>query len=268
MTLGEKLKMLRKQAGLSQEQLAEQLSLSRTTIAKWEGDFGVPDIRNLRALSHLLGVPLQALLNDTPTPTQDHPPAHDTSGTSTRTALRPPKPKRPIPVPPLLSPLWKQRLLFLLTAYLLLSFSLMLMPVSVTQVGLPDFTELTVTAITAGGNRPKISTRDPALQEADLAVIAACLSRMQAAMEDAPFYCRTMPLNPLRLMSVNGTWLLIETDTDSYRFGDYHGLFFVEINGARRYYKAPDQAVTKEIHWMQNYFVELERAYDASLPPS
>lgn len=268
MILGEKLKTLRKQAGLSQEQLAEKLSLSRATIAKWEGDFGVPDIRNLRALSQLLGVPLQALLDDAPIPSQDRQFAHGTSGTSTRTVRPSSKPKRPIPVRPLLTPLRKQRLLFLLAAYLLLSFSLMLMPISVAQVGLPDLTELPVTAIAAGGNRPSVSTRDPALQEADPAVIAACLSRMQAAMEDASFYCRTMPLNPLRLMSVNGTWLLIETDTDSYWFGDYHGLFFVEINGARRYYKAPDKAVTKEIHWLQDYFVDLERTYYASLPPS
>ena len=51
MTLGEKLKEARKQAGLSQEQLAEQLIISRSAIAKWESDLGIPDIENLRAFT-------------------------------------------------------------------------------------------------------------------------------------------------------------------------------------------------------------------------
>lgn len=36
MTLGEKLKEARKQAGLSQEQLSEKLGVSRSAVAKWE----------------------------------------------------------------------------------------------------------------------------------------------------------------------------------------------------------------------------------------
>ena len=44
MTLGEKLKEARKQAGLSQEQLSEKLGISRSAVAKWETDKEIPDI--------------------------------------------------------------------------------------------------------------------------------------------------------------------------------------------------------------------------------
>ena len=51
MTLGEKLKNARKNAGLSQEQLAEKLCVSRAAVAKWETDKGLPDIMNLIAIT-------------------------------------------------------------------------------------------------------------------------------------------------------------------------------------------------------------------------
>ena len=46
MTLGEKLKDARKRAGLSQEQLSEKLNVSRSAVAKWETDKGIPDVEN------------------------------------------------------------------------------------------------------------------------------------------------------------------------------------------------------------------------------
>ncbi|MBO5994859.1 MAG: helix-turn-helix transcriptional regulator [Firmicutes bacterium] len=51
MTFGEKLQEARKRAGYSQEQLAEKLSVSRSAVAKWENDNGMPDIANLKAMS-------------------------------------------------------------------------------------------------------------------------------------------------------------------------------------------------------------------------
>lgn len=42
MTLGEKLKEARKQASLSQEQLAERLGVSRSAVAKWRPTTGFP----------------------------------------------------------------------------------------------------------------------------------------------------------------------------------------------------------------------------------
>lgn len=64
MTLGEKLKEARKQAALSQEQLSEKLGTSRSAVAKWETDKGIPDVDNLKALSQLLGVSIDYLLDN------------------------------------------------------------------------------------------------------------------------------------------------------------------------------------------------------------
>ena len=48
MTLGQKLKEIRKKFGLSQEQLAEIMNVSRQAITKWETDEGLPDTENLK----------------------------------------------------------------------------------------------------------------------------------------------------------------------------------------------------------------------------
>ena len=64
MTLGEKIKEARKQAGLSQEQLSEKLGVSRSAVAKWEIDKGIPDVDNLKILSQLLGVSIDYLLDN------------------------------------------------------------------------------------------------------------------------------------------------------------------------------------------------------------
>lgn len=63
MTLGEKLKEARKHAGLSQEQLSEKLCVSRSAVAKWETDKGIPDVDNLKAISKLLNVSTDYLLD-------------------------------------------------------------------------------------------------------------------------------------------------------------------------------------------------------------
>ena len=64
MTLGEKIRYARKNCGLSQGQLAEKLCVSRSAIAKWETDKGIPDVENLKMLSRLLGVSVDNLLDD------------------------------------------------------------------------------------------------------------------------------------------------------------------------------------------------------------
>ena len=64
MTLGEKIKYARKCYGLSQEQLASKLCVSRSAIAKWETDKGIPDIENLKILSKILCISVAALLDD------------------------------------------------------------------------------------------------------------------------------------------------------------------------------------------------------------
>lgn len=62
MELAEKLRALRKQAGISQEKLAEKLGVSRQAVTKWETAAGIPDIENLRALSDLFQISLDELL--------------------------------------------------------------------------------------------------------------------------------------------------------------------------------------------------------------
>ncbi len=64
MTLGEKIRAARQKAGLTQEQMAKRLMVSRPAVTKWESDKGIPDIENLKAIARLLGVSLDELLND------------------------------------------------------------------------------------------------------------------------------------------------------------------------------------------------------------
>lgn len=64
MTLGQKLKEIRKRFGLSQEQLAEIMNVSRQAITKWESDAGLPDVTNLQELSKVFGLTVDYLLND------------------------------------------------------------------------------------------------------------------------------------------------------------------------------------------------------------
>ena len=65
MTLSEKLQNLRRAAGLSQEQLAEQLGVTRQAVSKWETGEGKPDIDNLLPLAKLLHTTVDYLLDDT-----------------------------------------------------------------------------------------------------------------------------------------------------------------------------------------------------------
>lgn len=64
MNFSEKLKNLRKQKNISQEQLAEKLHVSRQAITKWETGAGIPDIVNIIAISALFNESLDSLLSD------------------------------------------------------------------------------------------------------------------------------------------------------------------------------------------------------------
>lgn len=68
MTFGEKLQTLRKSKGLSQEQLAVQLSVSRQAISKWELGESKPDLDNIVQISNLFSVTTDFLLKDAPIP--------------------------------------------------------------------------------------------------------------------------------------------------------------------------------------------------------
>ncbi len=64
MTFGEKLTTLRKEHGLSQEDLAEKLSVSRQAVSRWEVDSTLPDAENLLQISKLFGVSVDYLINE------------------------------------------------------------------------------------------------------------------------------------------------------------------------------------------------------------
>ena len=62
MELNEKLSKLRKGLGLSQEELAETLEVSRQAVSKWETGQSAPDLVNLVRLCQLYGIPADELL--------------------------------------------------------------------------------------------------------------------------------------------------------------------------------------------------------------
>lgn len=64
MSLGTKIKEARKNAGLTQEQLAEKLNVSRQAITKWESDKGIPDILNQQSIAKLFSVSIDDLLEE------------------------------------------------------------------------------------------------------------------------------------------------------------------------------------------------------------
>ena len=64
MILADKIISLRKKAGWSQEELAEQLGVSRQSVSKWEGAQSMPDMEKILQLSKLFGVTTDYLLKD------------------------------------------------------------------------------------------------------------------------------------------------------------------------------------------------------------
>lgn len=68
MTLGERLQRLRRARGMTQEQLAERIGVSRQSLSGWENDAALPDTVHVVALAELFGVTTDYLLLDDPTP--------------------------------------------------------------------------------------------------------------------------------------------------------------------------------------------------------
>ncbi len=78
MILAEKIMQLRKKAGWSQEELAEQLGVTRQSVSKWEGAQSLPDLEKILQMSRLFGVSTDFLLKDeleaeSPDPAPDTP---------------------------------------------------------------------------------------------------------------------------------------------------------------------------------------------------
>ena len=63
-SLGEKIRKARLEAGLTQEELSELLMVSRAAVAKWETNRGLPDIDNLKFIASALSVSVDYLLDE------------------------------------------------------------------------------------------------------------------------------------------------------------------------------------------------------------
>ena len=66
MTFGEKLQSLRQRAGMSQDQLAERLEVSRQAVSRWERDETMPETDKVVALADIFGVTTDYLLRPQP----------------------------------------------------------------------------------------------------------------------------------------------------------------------------------------------------------
>ena len=64
MKINEKIYSLRKQAGLSQEELADKLNVSRQTVSKWELGDSTPDFDKIVPLCNIFGITTEELLRD------------------------------------------------------------------------------------------------------------------------------------------------------------------------------------------------------------
>lgn len=64
MNLQDKLQLLRKQNGYSQEQLADKIGIARQTISKWETGQAVPELHGLILLSNLYGVTIDRIVKE------------------------------------------------------------------------------------------------------------------------------------------------------------------------------------------------------------
>lgn len=66
MTFGQRLQQARKESGMSQEELAELLGVSRQAVSKWENDSGYPEMEKMIRLSQLYHISLDYLVGNEP----------------------------------------------------------------------------------------------------------------------------------------------------------------------------------------------------------
>lgn len=79
MTLAEKIAELRRRSGMSQEELAEQLGVSRQSVSKWESAQSIPDLERILGLSRVFGVSTDFLLKEECTAPEREEPAKKTT---------------------------------------------------------------------------------------------------------------------------------------------------------------------------------------------
>lgn len=62
-SMGELISGLRKEKGMTQRELAEQMNVTDKAVSKWERDLSCPDINSLPRLAEVLGISVEELLN-------------------------------------------------------------------------------------------------------------------------------------------------------------------------------------------------------------
>ena len=72
MDIGKRLQRSRMEAGLTQEQAAEALDVTRQTVSNWETGKTYPDIKNMVDISDLYHVSLDCLLKEKPQPLEEN----------------------------------------------------------------------------------------------------------------------------------------------------------------------------------------------------
>ena len=65
MPFGQRLQEVRRKNGMTQEEFAAQLKVSRQAVSKWENGTSDPSTSNLCALAKLYGIPVEELLHET-----------------------------------------------------------------------------------------------------------------------------------------------------------------------------------------------------------
>ena len=65
MNIGNKIRELRKQRGITQEQLAESIGISFQAVSKWENNIALPDITLVPVLASYFGVSMDELFDST-----------------------------------------------------------------------------------------------------------------------------------------------------------------------------------------------------------
>ena len=64
MTLGEKIKFLRRQFNITQADFADKLYVSRQAVQKWEADLSTPDLDRIKEISQIFNISIDNLLNN------------------------------------------------------------------------------------------------------------------------------------------------------------------------------------------------------------
>lgn len=87
-TMGKRIMNLRKQAGMTQEQLADRLGVSPQAVSKWENDVSCPDISTLPKLAEIFGVTTDVLLGVQPSAAEQDDAANATETENTTNGSR------------------------------------------------------------------------------------------------------------------------------------------------------------------------------------